>query len=129
MTIYEIGAVLASGVDWGVIAALKDGLHNLVKAFNAVIRGLGVLIPVLVVLAVVAFIVYRICLILVRRNRERRRSPLSSPPARMGQSGGFGRTARSGRSGPGRRRTDRRTAGTCCPICIHYLTVCRLGRP
>ncbi len=84
MTIYEIGAVLASGVDWGVIAALKDGLYNLVKAFNAVIRGLGVLIPVLVVLAVVAFIVYRICLILVRRNRERRQARYQAHPQGWG---------------------------------------------
>ncbi len=102
-------------------------VSTIVKAFNAVIRGLGVLIPVLVVLAVVAFIVYRICLILVRRNREQRQARYQAHPQGWGsQAASVGQPVPV-RSGPGRRRTDRRTAGTCCPICIHYLTVCRLG--
>ncbi|MCE5254683.1 MAG: DUF4349 domain-containing protein [Actinomycetia bacterium] len=73
MSIYEAGVEFASDEGWGVVAALEDGLHNLVKAFNAIIRGLGVLVPVLVVLAIIAYLVYRAWRVSVRRRREAER--------------------------------------------------------
>jgi hypothetical protein len=69
MTIYEAGAVVTPPSEWGITKALKDGLHNLVNAFNSIVRGLGVLIPVLVVLAIIALLAYRIWLWAARRRK------------------------------------------------------------
>jgi Domain of unknown function (DUF4349) len=44
---------------WGVGKAFGDAAHNFVKAVNAIVRALGILVPVLVVLAIIAYIVYR----------------------------------------------------------------------
>jgi hypothetical protein len=44
---------------WGVGEAFSDAARNAVKALNAIVRALGIVIPVLVVLAIIAFIVYR----------------------------------------------------------------------
>jgi ribose/xylose/arabinose/galactoside ABC-type transport system permease subunit len=44
---------------WGVGEAFGDAARNAVKALNAIVRALGIIIPVLVVLAILAFIVYR----------------------------------------------------------------------
>jgi hypothetical protein len=71
MTIYETGVVVTPPGEWGVTKAFNDALHNLVDAVNAIVRGLGVLIPVLVVLGIIAYIVYRIWRGAVRRRRER----------------------------------------------------------
>jgi len=94
MSIYETGVEVASAEEWGVIAALKDGLHNLVKAFNAIIRGLGVLIPVLVVLAIIAYIAYRAWRAAARRNRERQQARYQSYPQGWG-----GQTVQGGQAG------------------------------
>ncbi len=51
LSIYETGAIVTPASTWGMTQALTDGLHNLVNAFNAIVRGLGVLVPVLIVLA------------------------------------------------------------------------------
>ncbi len=61
MNIYEVGSegVTPAG-EWGFVQALKDAAHNLVDAFSAVVRGLGWLLPVLLILAVVGGIVYAI---------------------------------------------------------------------
>lgn len=72
MSIYESGSVVTTSEDWGVVAALKDGLENIVGVFNAIIRGLGVLVPVLVVLVIVALIVYFVWRTAARRRRRRR---------------------------------------------------------
>jgi hypothetical protein len=80
MSIYETGVEVTSGDDWGFVAALKDGLRNIVKAFNAIIRGLGVLIPVLIVLGIIAWIVYLIARAILRRNRAREQARYQAYP-------------------------------------------------
>lgn len=84
MTIYEVGAEVVTGSNWGVIQALKDALKNVVKAFNAIVRGLGVLIPVLILLAIIAYIIYRVVLAIARRNRQRRMVQASQYPMGWG---------------------------------------------
>ena len=96
MSIYETGVEVVSAEEWGVVAALKGGLHNLVKAFNAIIRGLGVLVPVLVVLAIIAYIVYLIWRAVARRNRERQQARYQSYPQ-----GWVGQAAPGQQPGPG----------------------------
>ncbi len=73
MSIYETGVEVkpVAITQWGVTKALKDGLHNLVNAGNAIVRGLGVVIPILIVLAIIGYIVYRIIRASTRRGRER----------------------------------------------------------
>ena len=71
MNIYETGVETTPAGEWGFVAALKDALHNLVDAINQIVRGLGWLIPTLVVIAIIAFIAYLIIRRIVRRNRER----------------------------------------------------------
>ena len=80
MSIYEAGQEVkpASTSQWGVTKALKDALHNLVNAGNAIVRGLGVLIPILIVLAIIGYIVYRIVRGSTRRGREREQRILES---------------------------------------------------
>lgn len=70
MSIYEAGAAVTPAGTWGMTEALKDGLHNLVNAFNAIVRGLGVLVPVIIVLAIIGYVVYRFW----RAARRRRAS-------------------------------------------------------
>jgi hypothetical protein len=71
MSIYETGVEVTPPGEWGFVQALKDALHNLVDAFNAVVRGLGWLIPVIVLLGIIAYIIYRIVRAASRRSRER----------------------------------------------------------
>jgi len=73
MSIYEAGAEVkpVATAQWGVTKALKDALHNLVNAGNAIVRGLGVVIPILIVLAIIGYIIYRIVRASTRRGRER----------------------------------------------------------
>lgn len=74
MTIYEKGTEPVALSTWGVGSAFKDALHYVVRVFNGIIRGLGVLIPVLIVLAIIAYIVYRIVLAVSRRNRQKQQT-------------------------------------------------------
>jgi hypothetical protein len=71
LSLYEAGTVVTPPSQWGITQAVKDGLHNLVNAFNAIVRGLGVLVPVLIILMIIAYIVYRIWRSASRRQRER----------------------------------------------------------
>ena len=71
LSIYEAGAVITASTEWGFTGALKDAVRNLVRAVNAIVRGLGVLVPVVVVLGIFAYVVYRIWLSVTRRRRER----------------------------------------------------------
>ncbi len=70
MNIYETGATIAEPGEWGFVQALKDALHNMVKAFNAVVRGLGWIVPIVIILAVLTGIVYAIVKA-ARRNGRR----------------------------------------------------------
>lgn len=92
MSIYETGVEAHSSTEWGITRAFKDGLHNLVDAVNAIIRGLGVLIPVLVVLGIIAYAVYRIVRSISRRNRERAQARYQGYP----QQGWAGQSAPQG---------------------------------
>ena len=74
LTMYETGAVVAVSSGWGVKKAFDDALHNLVGVFNALIRGLAVLIPVLLLVALVVYVVYRIW-----RGSSRRRAGREVP--------------------------------------------------
>jgi len=69
MSIYEAGAAVTPAGTWGMTEALKDGLHNLVNAFNAIVRGLGVLVPVLIVLAIIGYVAFRFWRRAARRRR------------------------------------------------------------
>jgi len=106
MTVYETGAEVVTGSSWGVVQALKDALKNIVRAFNAIIRGLGILVPVLILLAIIAYVIHRVWLAIARRNRERRMAragqyPMGwgAPPAGWGSAPGPGTQA--GGPGPG----------------------------
>jgi len=73
MSIYEAGAEAkpVATTQWGVTKALKDALHNLVNAGNAIVRGLGVVIPILILLAIIGYIIYRGVRASTGRGRER----------------------------------------------------------
>ena len=74
MSIFEAGAEVKTTTAWGVGGAFSAALHNLVRAFNAIVRGLGVLIPVLIVIAILAYIIYLVVRSLMRRNRQRQQA-------------------------------------------------------
>ena len=72
LNIYETGTVITTtDTEWGFVGALKDAVRNLVGAVNAIVRGLGVLVPVVIVLGIIAYIVYRIWRSIARGRRER----------------------------------------------------------
>jgi hypothetical protein len=87
VTIYETGVeeevtpVVEEKESWGVVDALEAGLRNLVKAFNAIVRALGILIPILILVGIVAYIVYRIVRGAQRRNREQEQARRQFGPA------------------------------------------------
>lgn len=58
---------------WGVGKAFGDGARNLVKAFNAIIRALGIIVPVVVVLAIIGYIAFLVW----RWNARRKRRPVT----------------------------------------------------
>lgn len=71
MNIYEVGTdVVTPPGEWGFVQALKDAAHNLVDAFSAVVRGLGWLIPALLIVVVLAGIVYAIVKAVGKRDRK-----------------------------------------------------------
>lgn len=84
MTIYETGVAVAPVGEWGITKAFKDALHNLVDAVNGIVRGLGVLVPILVVLAIIAYVVYRIVGVSTRRRREREQARYQPYPQGWG---------------------------------------------
>jgi len=71
MSIYETGVEVTAPGEWGFVTALKDALHNFIDAINQIVRGLGWLIPTLVVIAIIAYVVYLIWRRIARRNRIR----------------------------------------------------------
>lgn len=93
MSIYESGAVVTPASTWGITEAFKDGLHNLVNAFNAIVRGLGVLVPVLIVLAIIGYVVYRIWRGAAGRRRAREAARFQQYPQGWGGQPGPSGTA------------------------------------
>jgi hypothetical protein len=64
----EVGAVVTpSTPGWGFVAALEDALRGFVATFNGLIVGLGSVLPVVILLALGAWIVYR----LLRSHKDR----------------------------------------------------------
>jgi membrane protein implicated in regulation of membrane protease activity len=96
MSIFEAGAEVKTTTAWGVGGAFSAALHNLVRAFNAIVRGLGVLIPVLIVIAIIAYIVYLVVRAIVRRNRRRQQATYQAY-----QQGRTGPAGQPGVAGPG----------------------------
>ena len=95
MNIYEAGTepepVVTS--EWGVGRAFKDALHYLVRVFNGIVKALGVLVPILIVLGIIAYIVYRIVRAVSRRNKQREQMRYQPHPEgawRQGPVGGAG---------------------------------------
>ena len=81
MSIHEAGAVVTPVAStWGMTQALKDGLHNLVNAANGIVRGLGVLVPILIVLAIVGYVAYRLWRGAARRRRAREAARFQAHP-------------------------------------------------
>lgn len=78
INIREAGVVVTTTTTteapWGVGEAFGDAARNFVKAVNAIVRALGIVIPVLVVIAIIVFIVYR-----VWRWNSRKRNPPATP--------------------------------------------------
>lgn len=60
--LFEAGApaVVPATAGWGFLQALEDALRGFVSTFNTMIVGIGSLLPVLIILAVGAWIVYRL---------------------------------------------------------------------
>jgi hypothetical protein len=74
ISVYESGADVPDNDDWGFVAALRDALHAFVDGVNAIIVGLGGVLPALIVLVVLAYVVYRIVVWSTRRRREQRQA-------------------------------------------------------
>lgn len=72
ISLYEPGSEAQTNGGWGFIAALKNALHAFVGTINDIIVGLGGALPVLALLALLAWIAYRISGPILRRSRARR---------------------------------------------------------
>ncbi len=123
VTIYEAGVeeevvpvVEEEKESWGFVAALEDALRYLVKVFNGIIRGLGVLIPVLVVLAIIGYIVYRDLAVVRSAQAGGRAGPEAVwPEQQLAAAGSGGDTEPgwpAGASGTGRAARCGRPAGS-----------------
>lgn len=89
ISLYEPGSETQTTGGWGFVAALKDALHAFVGTINDIVVALGGALPVLVLLALLAWIAYRIARPIMRRSRERRAAEASAyrygqPQAPMG---------------------------------------------
>jgi hypothetical protein len=81
MSIHEAGVVVtAVASTWGMTQALKDALHNLVNAANGIVRGLGVLVPILIVIAIVGYVAYLLWRGAARRRRAREAARFQAYP-------------------------------------------------
>lgn len=88
LSIYEAGAEATPPSEWGFVEALKDALHNLVDAFSSVVRGLGWIVPVIVILGIIAWIIYAIVRAATRKNRQQAQGQPPAPPAGAGGQAG-----------------------------------------
>lgn len=73
ISIYEVGTDVATTGNWGFVAASKDALHAFVGSINAIIVFFGGALPVLFLLAILAWIAYRVIRPLVARLSGRNR--------------------------------------------------------
>ncbi len=75
MSIYETGTDVGDPGGWGFIDALKEALHAFVDSVNEIIVALGGAIPVLVVLAFLGWIVYKVVRLIMKRFARAERVP------------------------------------------------------
>jgi len=87
--LYEPGSETQTTGDWGFIGALKDAVHAFVQTINDLIVGLGGALPVLALLALLAWIAYRIARPIVRRSRQRRDAEAAGYPYGRPQPGPY----------------------------------------
>lgn len=113
ITIYESGVTVTPAGEWGIVRAFEDALRNLVDAVNAIIRGLGVLIPVVIVLVIIAAIVYLIWRRFSRRRRREQAMYQQYPP--QSPQGWSGPQAYQGVPGGYAPQTGAPAAGTVTP--------------
>lgn len=87
MSVYEDGAaVVPQGEGWGFIQALKDAARALVRTINELIVFLGGALPLLVLLALLAWIVFVFVRALRRREaRASRQAYVPAPPVAAAQ--------------------------------------------
>jgi hypothetical protein len=72
ISLYESGAETQTEGGWGFVAALEDALHAFVGSVNDIVVSLGGALPVLALLALLAWIAYRIARPIIQRSRQRR---------------------------------------------------------
>jgi hypothetical protein len=60
ISLYETGAEVSAAGNWGFVDALKDALHAFVDSINSIIVFLGGALPILVLLAILAWIGYKV---------------------------------------------------------------------
>lgn len=74
ISIYEAGTEVATSGSWGFVAAAKDALHAFVGSINAIMVFFGGALPVLFLLAILAWIAYRVIRPLAARLSGRNRA-------------------------------------------------------
>ncbi|MHB9149246.1 MAG: DUF4349 domain-containing protein [Thermoleophilia bacterium] len=73
ISVYEVGTEVATTGSWGFVAAAKDALHAFVGSINAIMVFFGGALPILVLLAILAWIAYRLIRPLAARLSGRNR--------------------------------------------------------
>jgi hypothetical protein len=79
ISLYETGAEVSAAGNWGFVDALKDALHAFVDSINSIIVFLGGALPILVVLAILVWIVYKVIRPLAARLAGGRHSTETPP--------------------------------------------------
>lgn len=72
VSLYESGVVIAPGEGWGFLKALRDAAKAFVRTVNELVVFFGGALPVLVLLAIVAWIVYAVVKAVLRRREQGR---------------------------------------------------------
>ena len=81
VSLYETGMVVATTGGWGFIEALREAARALVGTVNVLIVFLGGALPVLVLLALIAWVVYVVVRATMRRRQQRRAEWAATHPA------------------------------------------------
>ncbi len=81
VSLYETGMVVATTGGWGFIEALREAARALVGTVNELIVFLGGALPVLVLLALIAWVVYVVVRATMRRRQQRRAEWAATHPA------------------------------------------------
>ncbi len=79
INLYETGAQVSASGSWGFVDALKDALHAFVDSISAIMVFLGGALPILVLLAILAWIGYKVIRPLAARLTGGRHSTETPP--------------------------------------------------